>query len=203
MLDSIRGLFSTQLSFYDEVPTRKQLTTQSPQLISQKSSILEVRLGSKYTMSIELLLDRFDQSNNFRKKSKKKFRDTQQLTPQHPKDVLWRSFRGRPDKALGCPGSMSQGHALDVRLGRPLDAISGRPRDGQIGSLREVLEKLEWDVPETSSGPIFAGWVKPKKLGLLCYSVQVLLTILFYHNFSPFSSLLTLLFNSCINWTNF
>ena len=88
MLDSIRGLFSTQLSFYDEVPTRKQLTTQSPQLISQKSSILEVRLGSKYTMSIELLLDRFDQSNNFRKKSKKKFRDTQQLTPQHPKDVL-------------------------------------------------------------------------------------------------------------------
>ena len=98
---------------------------------------------------------------------------------------------------------MSQGHALDVRLGRPLDAISGRPRDGQIGSLREVLEKLEWDVPETSSGPIFAGWVKPKKLGLLCYSVQILLTILFYHKFSPFSSLLTLLFNSCIYWTNF
>ena len=174
MLDSIRGLLSTQLSFYDEVPTRKQLTTQGPQLILQKSFILEVRLGSKYTLSIELLLDRFDQSNNFRKKSKKKFRDTQQMTPQRPKDLLWRSFRGRPEKALGYPG-----HALDVRLGRPLYAISARSRDVQIGSLREVLEKLEWDVPETSLGPIFAGWVKPKKLGLLCYSVQILLTIAF------------------------
>ena len=46
------------------------------QLILQESSILEVRLGSKYILSIDLLLDRFGQSNKFRKKSKKKFRDS-------------------------------------------------------------------------------------------------------------------------------
>ena len=42
-------------------------------LNSQKSSILEIRLGSKYALSIELLLDRFRLSNKFEKK--KKFRD--------------------------------------------------------------------------------------------------------------------------------
>ena len=40
---------------------------------------------------------------------------------------------------------------MDVRLGRPLDVISECPRDGQIGSLGDVLV--------SSLGPIFAGWV--------------------------------------------
>ena len=44
----------------------------------------EVRLGSQYTLSVELLLDRFGQLNNFQKKSKKKFRDIQLMTTHRP-----------------------------------------------------------------------------------------------------------------------
>ena len=48
---------------------------------------------------------------------------------------------------------------LDVRLGRPWDVSSGRPRDGQIGSLGDVLETLEGEVLGTSWGSIFADLV--------------------------------------------
>ena len=55
---------------------------------------------------------------------------------------------------------------MNVRLERPVGIISGRPQDvrlrhpqdGQIGSLRDVLGRLEGDVLRTSWGPIFAGW---------------------------------------------
>ena len=82
-------------------------------------------------------------------------------------DILRTSF--------GCPESTSQGRPMNVRLGRLLDVISvrrqdvtlerpwenrsGRLRDGQIGSLGDALGTLEWDVLETTWGPIFAGWV--------------------------------------------
>ena len=35
----------------------------------------------------------------------------------------------------------------------------GRPRNGQIGSLGDVLGTLDGDVLGTSWGPIFGGWV--------------------------------------------
>ena len=122
-------------------------------------SNLEVRLGSKYTLSIGL-------SNKFQKKSKK-LRGIKQMTTYCPKDVFQRSSRGRPENVLGTSESTSQGRSLDVRLGRPLDVILGRPqgvrlerpRDGQIGYLGNVLATLEADVLGTSWGPIFAGWV--------------------------------------------
>ena len=60
----------------------------SHSLNSQKSSVLEVWLGSEHTLSIELLLDRFGQSNKFQRKKKKKFRDIQQMTPHRPKDLF-------------------------------------------------------------------------------------------------------------------
>ena len=40
-----------------------------------KSSILEIWQGPKYTLSIELLLDKYLQLNEVQRKSKKKFRD--------------------------------------------------------------------------------------------------------------------------------
>ena len=69
----------------------------------------------------------------------------------------------------GRPKSTSQGLSLNVRLERPLDAISrrpqdvrlGRPRDDEIGSLGPVLGTLEGDVLGASWGPIFAGWDDP------------------------------------------
>ena len=39
-------------------------------------------MGSKYTQSTELLLERFGQSNKVRKKGKKKFWDIQLMTPR-------------------------------------------------------------------------------------------------------------------------
>ena len=66
----------------------------------------------------------------------------------------------------GRPESTSQGRPLNVGLGRPLHVISGRPQgvasgysgDGQIGSLEDILGKLEGEVLGTSWKPIFAGW---------------------------------------------
>ena len=59
----------------------------------------------------------------------------------------------------GRPLDVRLGRSLDVRFRRPRDASSGRPRDGQIGSLGDVLEKLEEDVLGTLWGLIFVGWV--------------------------------------------
>ena len=140
----------------------------------QKGSILEVRLDANYTLSIELFLDRFGQSNKFRKKSKKKFRNIQKMTPIVPKTCFQGPLGDVLRTSLGHPETTSQGHLLDVRLERPLnlrlgcslDVISRRsqddrlerPQDGQIGSLGDALETLEGDVLRTSWGPIFAGW---------------------------------------------
>ena len=54
---------------------------------------------------------------------------------------------------------------MDVRLGRPQDAILRRPQDvrserpveGQKGSLGDVLRTLEGSILGTSWGPVFAG----------------------------------------------
>ena len=56
----------------------------SHKLILQTKFILDFWLSSKYTLSIELLLDRFGQSNKLRKESKKEFRDIQQKIPHCP-----------------------------------------------------------------------------------------------------------------------
>ena len=99
-----------------------------------------------------MLLDRFGQSNKFWKKSWKKFWDIQVW-------VLWRSSRGCPENFLGTSETTSQERPLNVRLGRLHEVRLGRPQDGQIGSLGDVLGRLEGDVVGTSWGPIFAGWV--------------------------------------------
>ena len=125
----------------------------------KKSSMLEVRLGYKYTLSIELLLDRFCQSNKLQRKSKKKCRDIQQMTPCRSKEVFSRMSGGRPESTpRGCP--------LVVRLVRLLDVISRRSqdvrtesyRDGQKGSLGHVRGTLEGGVLPTSWAPLFASW---------------------------------------------
>ena len=54
------------------------------------------------------------------------------------------------DIRSGCP--------LDVILRRPQDISSECPQDGQIGSLEDILGKLEGDVLRKSWGPIFACW---------------------------------------------
>ena len=73
-------------------------------------------------------------------------------------DVL-RTFCGRPEStSQGRPLNVGLGHPLnviserplDVRLGRPWDVRSGRPRNGQIGSLGDVLETLEGGVLGTN-----------------------------------------------------
>ena len=74
----------------------------------------------------------------------------------HLKDILKTSWRRLE--------LTSQGHPLDIRLGRSLDVrlrrfrvvSSGRPRDGQIRSLQHVLGMLDGDVLEKSWGLIFA-----------------------------------------------
>ena len=63
--------------------------------------------------------------------------------------------------------STFQGRPFNVRLVRPLDVISGCPqdvrlghaRDGQAGSLGDILRKLDGDVLGMPWGPIFADWV--------------------------------------------
>ena len=47
-----------------------------------------------------------------------------------------------------------------VISGRPQDVRLGRSREGQIGTLGDVLGTLEGNVFETSWGPIFAVWVR-------------------------------------------
>ena len=78
-------------------------------------------------------------------------------------------FQGRLGDVLrtswGRPETTSQGRPLEVRLGRPQDVRSRRPqdvssvypRDGQIGSLGDLLWMLERNVLGTSWGPVFAG----------------------------------------------
>ena len=83
---------------------------------------------------------------------------------------------------MGRPGSTSQERSLNVRLGRPMDVISerrydirlGHPRDSQIGSLEDVLRKLEGNVLGTSCGPIFAAWVVHKCVNSFALDLLIL-----------------------------
>ena len=92
----MKGAFRTQSNLYDEVLS----------LIFPKNSFLQVKLGSKQTLSIKLLSYRFDQSNKFRKKSKRKFRDIERMILHRPQtffedplgDIL-RTSCGRPKSA--------------------------------------------------------------------------------------------------------
>ena len=73
---------------------------------------------------------------------------------ERPENVLQTSQINLPGMSLErqittYPGSHFR-TSQDVRLGRPWDLRLGFPRDGQIGSLGDVLG--------TSGGPIFAGW---------------------------------------------
>ena len=52
------------------------------------------------------------------------------------------------------------GRPLDVITRRSQDVRSGRLRDGQIGSLEDVLGMLERDILGTSWGPTFTSWEK-------------------------------------------
>ena len=62
-----RGVFRTQLNIYDEAFLQKQLTTKSRQVFSQKSSIVDVRLSSKYTfgMNKKLRISNFFHTFNY------------------------------------------------------------------------------------------------------------------------------------------
>ena len=132
---------------------------------------MEVRPGSKYTLSIELLLYGFGQSNKFRKKNKKKFRDIQQITNIVPKTCFEGPLGDVLRTSWGRPESTSQGRPVDVRFGRPLDIISGRPQDVRLGRqigtspgcsnriFRGRPGTLEGDVLGTSWEPISGGWV--------------------------------------------
>ena len=85
------------------------------------------------TLSSELLLDRFGQFNKFRKKSKKKFRDIQEMTHIVPKtcfectpgDVL-RTSKERPElTSQGPPLSVRLQHPFRTSLGREIETSSG------------------------------------------------------------------------------
>ena len=47
---------------------------------------------------------------------------------------------------------MRLGHLLGIILGRPQDLRLGHPRDGQIGSLEDILGMLEGDVLRMTLG---------------------------------------------------
>ena len=100
LLDSIRGVFKTH------------------SLISQKSSILEIRLCSKHTLNTELLLYRYGQSNKFRKLKS----SIQEMASLYPKDVFLRSSRG-------CQIGTSPGWWNRILSGRPEIVGVGRPGD--------------------------------------------------------------------------
>ena len=91
---------------------------------------LHLRLGSKYTLSIELILDRFRQSNKLRTKSKEKFRDIQQMIPNRSSDVFSRSSSGyhlktSPGRQMGT----SSGWSNRIFRGLPGDLGGGQPQD--------------------------------------------------------------------------
>ena len=109
-----------------------------PDWFCRKCPILEVSLGSQYTLSFEMLLDRFGQSNRFWKKSYKLCWNIQSW-------VLWRSWGLPMNVRLGCPLDVISGRPIDVRLGGPRDVRLGHPRDGQIRFLWGFLGMLERD----------------------------------------------------------
>ena len=116
-----------------------------------------VWLGSKYTLNIELPLDRFGQSNKFRKKSKKKFRDIQQMTPHLPSDVFSRSSRGYPENVLGTSRINSPGTYVGRQIRtfprRHFEMSPGRQFRASLGWSDRIFRRRPGDVrrgrPET------------------------------------------------------
>ena len=131
---------------------------ESHTLISQKSSILEVRMDSKYTLSIKLLLYRFGQLNKFWKKSKKKFRDIQQMTTHCPKEVFWRSSRERPGDVLNQPFRTSLESQIGTFPGRHFKMSPGQQIGTSPGRSNWIFREhpgnagrwCPWDILETN-----------------------------------------------------
>ena len=63
LLDSIGAVFRTQSSFYNEVFFTKVVN--SYKSLTNFAEIVDVRLGSQFIFSVEWLLDRSCQLNNF------------------------------------------------------------------------------------------------------------------------------------------
>ena len=100
-IDSIRDVFRTHSSFYGKFLSRKQLTGENHQLISQNNSILQVPLGCKYILNIELLLDRFETSTPGTSLKRQILRRPQYLRLERPGDVsLGDVDGGRPRDVL-------------------------------------------------------------------------------------------------------
>ena len=120
----------------------------------RKSFILEVPLGFKYTLSTELFLDRFGQSNKFRKKSKRKFKDIQQMTPHLPQDVFRRSLKGSPEKVLGTSqiGLPGTTFGLEVRTSLGYQIGTSPRRSNRIfkGCPCDECEGRPWNVLATN-----------------------------------------------------
>ena len=77
--------------------------------LRRKRTILEVWLGSQYILSVEMLLDRFGQSNKFWKKSSNKFWDILVW-------VLRRSSRARRENVLGTSRINFPGTSLEHQI---------------------------------------------------------------------------------------
>ena len=124
--------------------SRKQLTAKSHELILQNSSILEVRLGTKYTLSIELLLARFHQSNKFRKKSTKKIQG--HLTNDATSSVI----RALKVLRINLPGTFL-GHQIRTSPGRHFGTSPGWSNRIFRGTSWGSWRGMSW-------GPVFADW---------------------------------------------
>ena len=100
-------------------------------------------------MSIELLLDRVGQLIKFRKKSKKKFRDIQQMTPHRPYDVFSRLSRGCSKNVLETSRinltGTSLGHQIKTSPGRHLETSPGRQIGTSPGSQLETFLVSSWN----------------------------------------------------------
>ena len=111
-------------------------------------SILNVWLGPQYTLSVNMLLDRFGQLNKFWKKNLKKFWDIQTW-------VLWNSSRGRSENVLGTsrinlPGTSLERHIRTFH-GRHFRTFPGRQIRTSPGWSNRIIrrrrEDVEWRRP--------------------------------------------------------
>ena len=93
----------------------------------RKCTILEVWLVSQYILSVEMLLDRFGQSNKFWKKSSNKFWDILVW-------VLRRSSRGRRENILGTSRMNLPGTSLERQIRTSPGSHFQTSRRRQIGT---------------------------------------------------------------------
>ena len=131
------------------------------------SMILEVQLGSQYTLSVvEWLLDRFAQSNKFWKKTKKKLCGIWPMIPPPPPhcplDVLWKSSRRRPENVLeasriNLPGTSlerqirtSCGHHFRMSPERQIGTSPGCQIGTYPGWLNRIFRRRPQDVLGTN-----------------------------------------------------